>query len=232
MTEKSEEPYRKRGALIAVAAVAGILAGTAAVYVSGLSDSNVSLSVADCANALAAAKRAAPFARGEVAAFRVAREADSLDGIAFLAPDGKPTDIAAFAGKTLLVNLWATWCVPCRAEMPTLDRLARQRNGDDFAVMAVDLDVSDAAKRAPGFLQEIGVENLPFYSDPSLGVLNAVKKRGIAIGLPTTILVDAKGCRIGVLEGPAVWDSPDAKALLDAAGGRTPAPTDAKAPLT
>src|SRR5258706_15797868 len=101
MSETSEEPYRKRGALIAVAAVAGILAGVGAVYVSALSEGNVSLSVADCADALQAAQRAAPFARGEVAAFRVARSADSLGDLAFTPPDGRPTDIAAFAGKAL-----------------------------------------------------------------------------------------------------------------------------------
>jgi thiol-disulfide isomerase/thioredoxin len=225
-------PYRQRGALIALAAVAGIGAGTAAVYVSALYESNAPLPSVDCGNALAAAARAAPFAKGEVAAFRTAKTGDPLEDLVFTGPDGRPTGLAAFSGKTLLVNLWATWCVPCRAEMPTLDRLAKERNGADFAVLAVDVDdVAEAAKRAPAFLQEIGVENLPFYSDPSLGMLNAVKKRGIAIGLPTTLLVDPKGCRIGVLEGPAVWDSADARALLDAAAGMQPA-SPAQGPLT
>src|SRR4051812_39932692 len=103
MAVTTEKTYRKRGALIAGAGAAGVVAGTAAVYVSGLSDSNVSLSAADCADALQAAKRAGPFARGEVAAFRVATAPDSLDDLGFVGPDGKPTDIAAFAGKTLLV---------------------------------------------------------------------------------------------------------------------------------
>jgi thiol-disulfide isomerase/thioredoxin len=202
-----------------LAAAAGILAGTAAVYVSGLDDGNVSLSAARCADALSAAARAGPFAKGEVAAFRVARKGDVLDDLIFYGPDGQMTGIGRFAGKTVLINLWATWCVPCRAEMPTLDRLAAARSGDDFTVVAVDLDVSDAAKRAPGFLADIGVRNLAFYSDPSLGVLSAVKRRGLSIGLPTTLLIDPKGCRIGVLEGPAEWDSPDARALIDAAVG-------------
>jgi thiol-disulfide isomerase/thioredoxin len=198
-----------------------MLAGTAAVYVSGLDPGNEGLFAAECAGALAAAARAAPWAKGEVAAFRVARSGDLMDDLMFYAPDGQRTGIAAFAGKTLLVNFWATWCVPCRAEMPTLDRLAAARSGDDFAVIAVDLDVSDAARRAPAFLAEIGVRNLAFYSDPSLAVLSAVKRRGLAIGLPTTLLIDPNGCRIGVMEGPAEWDSPDARALIDAAVGNS-----------
>jgi thiol-disulfide isomerase/thioredoxin len=219
----SEGPDRKRGGLIAVAAVAGVLAGTVAVYVSSLQEGNVALSVADCADALAAAARAAPLARGEVAAFRVAKSADPLGDLSFMAPDGKPTSIGDFAGKTVLINFWATWCVPCRAEMPTLDRLAGERNSGTFAVIAVDVDLPTAAARAPAFLDEIGVKNLPLYSDTTLAVLNSIKKRGLAIGLPTTLLIDPKGCRIGVIEGPAEWASADAKALLDAAGGGLPA---------
>ena len=165
----SEAPVRTRGGLIAVAAAAGVLAGTVAVYVSQSGDGNVALTTADCAEALKAAARAAPFAKGEVAAFRVAKAADPLDDLRFLGPDGQSTGIGDLAGKTLLVNFWATWCIPCRAEMPTLDRLAKARNGDDFQVIAIDLDVSDAARRAPAFLADIGVEHLPFYSDPSLG---------------------------------------------------------------
>jgi thiol-disulfide isomerase/thioredoxin len=215
----NDAPTRKRGALIAVAAAAGVLAGTAAVYVSGLDPGNESLSAAECTEALAAAERAAPLAKGEVAAFRVAKTGDLMDDLRFYGPDGQLTGIRGFAGKTLLVNLWATWCVPCREEMPMLDRLAAARSGDDFAVVTIDLDVSDAARRAPAFLEEIGVRNLAFYSDPSLAVLSAVKRRGLAIGLPTTLLIDPKGCRIGVMEGPAVWDSPDARALIEAAIG-------------
>ncbi len=226
----SDAPIQKRGTLIAVAAVAGILAGTAAVYVSGLRNGNEELLATECAEALKAAARVGPYAKGEVAAFRVAKQGDILDDLLFQEPDGDLTGIRQMAGKVLLVNLWATWCVPCRAEMPTLDRLAGARNGNDFQVVAVDVDVSDAAKRAPAFLEEIGVKNLAFYSDPSLAILNAVKKRGLAIGLPTTLLVAANGCRIGVLEGPAEWDSPDALALIDAAIGKPARPAPAGAP--
>jgi len=140
---------RGRGGLIAIAAVAGVLAGTAAVYVSRSADGNAALTAVNCADALAAAKRVAPLAKGEVAAFRPAKAGDALTDLVFLGPDGERASLSAFAGKTVLVNLWATWCVPCRAEMPTLNRLQAERAGNDFAVVAIDLDVGEAARRAP-----------------------------------------------------------------------------------
>jgi thiol-disulfide isomerase/thioredoxin len=213
----SDVSVRNRGGLIVVAAVLGALAGTVAVYVSETSSGNDEVTAAQCADALKLARTANSLARGEVAAFRASDTADSLGDLSFMGPDGKPTGLGAFAGKTVLLNFWATWCIPCRSEMPTLDHLAAERGGKDFAVVAVDLDVAEAAKSAPQFLSDVGATHLSFYSDPTLGVLNAIKKRGLAIGLPTTLLVDPNGCRIGVMEGPAVWDSPDAKALLDAA---------------
>jgi thiol-disulfide isomerase/thioredoxin len=213
MTEMRKRP---RGLVLLVAAIGGILAGTVAVYVRGSGNSNGGALAATCADALAAAKRVAPLAKGEVAAFRVADVAERFDDLVFKAPDGSDTSLAAFAGQLVLVNLWATWCVPCRAEMPALDRLQSSMGGKGFTVAAVNLDVKNP-ERAKDFLGEIGVANLTFYSDPSLGVFNALKRRGLAFGLPTTLLVDGKGCRIGIVEGPAAWDSNEAKALIGAA---------------
>ncbi len=213
MTETRKRP---RGLVLLVAAIAGILAGTVAVYVRGSANSNGGALAATCADALAAAKRVTPLVKDEVAAFRPAETAERFDDLAFKAPDGSDTSLAAFAGRVVLVNLWATWCVPCRAEMPTLDRLQSSMGGSTFTVAAVNLDVT-RPERAKEFLGEIGVTNLAFYSDPSLAVFNALKRRGLAFGLPTTLLVDGKGCRIGVMEGPAAWDSDEAKALIGAA---------------
>jgi thiol-disulfide isomerase/thioredoxin len=209
---------RTRRAIVAIgiAAVAGLIAGTVAVYVRGSGNGNDAAVAVNCADALAAAKRIAPLATGEVAAFRVADAPERLDDLVFKGPDGAASGLAAFRGKVVLVNLWATWCVPCRAEMPALDRLQAAMGSDAFTVAAVNVDVR-APERAVAFLDEIGVKNLAFYSDPTLGVLNALKRRGLAIGLPTTLLVDGKGCRIGIIEGPAAWDSPEAKALIRAA---------------
>ncbi len=210
---------RRRGAaLLGVAAVAGILAGAVAVYVRESTHGNGATTQAsvDCAGAVATAARLSPLAQGQVAAFRPTDQPDLVRNLAFQAPDGSATSLAAFAGKTVLVNLWATWCVPCRAEMPALDRLEGALGSDTFSVVAVNVDQNNP-ERARGFLKEIGVSRLAFYADPSFAIFNELKKRGLALGLPTTILVDGKGCRIGGIEGPAEWDSQDAKALIKAA---------------
>ncbi len=204
--------------MLGVAAVAGMLAGAIAVYVKVSADGNGAGGEAAvaCAGAVEAAARLAPLAKGEMAAFRPVDKPDLVTDLAFQAPDGSQTGLKAFAGKTVLVNLWATWCVPCRAEMPALDRLEGALGSDTFSVVAVNVDQNNP-ERARDFLKEIGVAKLAFYADPSFAIFNALKKRGLALGLPTTILVDGKGCRIGGVEGPAEWDSEDAKALVEAA---------------
>lgn len=215
-----DTPVRQRRAVVVLAgaALAGVLAGAVAVYVMASQERNGDVAAnAGCDAAVAAGTRAAPFAKGQVAAFRVATEPQSLADLAFTDPEGKPVTLAGL-GKASLVNIWATWCVPCRAEMPTLDRLQAAMGGDGFAVVPVNIDLN-ANERAKAFLAEIGVANLPFYSDPSGKLFQDLKRRGLAIGLPTTILVDGKGCRVGVLEGPAEWDSDDARALIKAAAG-------------
>jgi len=211
---------KRRGLMIlGAAAVAGMIAGTVAVYVSGSGNGNApgeDVAAVDCSGALATGERIAPLTTGEVAAFRVADKPDPVRDLVFKTPDGEDTDLSAFAGKTVLLNLWATWCVPCREEMPALDRLQGALGGNDFQVVAVNVDVKNP-ERAQAFLDEIGVSQLAFYSDPSMAIFNAMKKRGLAFGLPSTILVDGKGCRIGGVEGPAEWDSEEAKALIEAA---------------
>lgn len=206
---------RRRGLLLlAIAAVAGIAAGAVAVYVRETGNSNVAS--AECPGAAVRSAALEPLARGEVAAFQVAEIPRSFRDLGFNAPDGSPTTVAALSGKTLLVNLWATWCVPCRAEMPALDRLEAELGSDTFEVVAVNVDVG-AEERARDFLEEIGVANLDFYADPKLATFNTLKGQGLAFGLPTTLLVDETGCGLGVMSGPAEWDSDDAKALVRAA---------------
>ena len=205
---------RKRRPL-ALAAVAGALAGALAVYFMVGGDGNPMVS-ADCAHAVDIAKRLAPLAHGEVAAFQVANPPEKIDELGFKGPDGADLTLASFAGKTVLINLWATWCVPCRREMPTLDRLQAAKGGGTFQVVAVNLDLNNS-ERARAFLSDTGIENLAFYADPTNSILAKLKKRGLAFGLPTTLLFDAKGCRLGVMTGPAEWDSTDADGLIAAA---------------
>jgi thiol-disulfide isomerase/thioredoxin len=116
----------------------------------------------------------------------------------------------------LLVNLWATWCAPCRHEMPALDELQREMGGEDFEVVAVNVETGDDAK-PKAFLDEIGVDSLAFYRDNTVGLFNELKRRNLALGLPVTLLIDEEGCLLAHMNGPAEWASEDAKALIRAA---------------
>ena len=131
------------------------------------------------------------------------------DGVTFNDKAGQAVGLDQFGGKVVLLNLWATWCAPCRKEMPDLDRLQADLGGDRFEVVAVSLDRGSADK-ARAFLNEIGVKRLRFFHDPEakLGF------KLMAIGMPTTLLIDAKGREIGRLVGPAEWHSEDAKKLI------------------
>ena len=125
---------------------------------------------------------------------------------------GKPVDLAAFRGKVVLVNLWATWCAPCRAEMPALDRLQAALGGADFQVVAIAEDTGGMAK-VKSYLASVGAGHIVPYVDTSLESAHAFD----VIGLPTSLLIDRQGRVIGRLVGPAAWDQPAAKALIEAA---------------
>ncbi len=153
---------------------------------------------------------------GEVAAFQIADRPASLSSLAFADADGAPVTFDAFSGKTVLFNLWATWCVPCRVEMPYLDTLQAELGGDAFQVVPVSVDLGSAEK-PKAFYAEIGLQNLPFYHDGDIATLDTLKKAGIAFGLPATVLADGEGCVLGWLNGPAEWAGDDAKRLVRAA---------------
>ncbi|TPJ78332.1 TlpA disulfide reductase family protein [Mesorhizobium sp. B2-6-2] len=211
--------------LILAALVAGVLAGAVAVYVSESGSGNnapekaVAVAGKDdaaCAAKADRAKQVAAKAVGQIAALQPADPPQSLKSLAFNGPDGKPMTIADHAGKTVLLNLWATWCAPCRAEMPALDALQKEKGSKEFEVIAVNVDTGDDAKPKK-FLKEIGVETLGFYRDPTIALFNEAKTRGLALGLPVTMLIDADGCLIAHMNGPAEWSSPDAKRLVEGA---------------
>jgi thiol-disulfide isomerase/thioredoxin len=172
-----------------------------------------------CAAAAALAPALDALAKGEVAAFAVAKQPEPMTGIAFNGPDGAPTDLSAFKGKTLLVNLWATWCVPCRQEMAALDRLQAALGSDAFEVVAINVDTS-RLDRPKALLAELGVKHLKFYADPKADVFFHLKQGGELLGLPTSYIVDKAGCVLGQISGPAAWDSPEALALARRASGQ------------
>ena len=124
--------------------------------------------------------------------------------------------VAAWQGKTVLVNLWATWCVPCRREMPALQGLQEKLGGPNFEVVAINIDTRDPEKPRT-FLQEANLTRLGYFNDQKAKVFQDLKSIGRALGMPTSVLVDPKGCEIATIAGPAQWDSDDAIKLITAA---------------
>jgi thiol-disulfide isomerase/thioredoxin len=210
-------PARSRLIPILAAAVLILAAAGAVLYGIGKPDSKeAAADTAKCAASLDLASKLKPLVHGEIAALNLNSAPKSLPDLTFNGPDGEKTSLAAFKGRLVLFNLWATWCVPCRQEMPSLDRLEANLGSDAFEVVAVNMDTSRLDK-AKGFFGEIGVEKLGFYADPKADVFQVMKQKGGIMGLPTTILVGKDGCEIGTMAGPAKWDSPEAAALITAA---------------
>jgi thiol-disulfide isomerase/thioredoxin len=201
--------------LVAGAMAAGALAGLAGVYGIGGFQRNAQADPA-CRPAVEIAKRIAPFAHGEVAAVTVAAEPFRVPSLTFADAQGRRRSLDEWRGRTLLLNLWATWCVPCRKEMPALDALAGKLAGPGFDVVAVNIDTRDPEKPR-AWLNEVGVTRLSYYADPSANVFQDLKVAGRAFGMPTTLLIDPQGCEIGTIAGPAEWASDDAVKLIEAA---------------
>lgn len=218
MTEQPANPSLNR-AIVALAALAFVAVG-ALLYVKSSPGEKKPPNPA-CAAAAARAPALEALAKGEVAAFAVAKQPEPMQSLVFNGPDGAPTDLSAFKGKTALVNIWATWCVPCRQEMPALDRLQGALGGDKFEVVAINVDTS-RLERPKALLAELGVKNLKFYADPKADVFFRLKQGGELLGLPTSYIVDPAGCALGQMSGPAAWDSPEALALARRASGQEP----------
>jgi thiol-disulfide isomerase/thioredoxin len=131
-----------------------------------------------------------------------------LPAIFFQDDQGKTGTLADLKGKVVVLNLWATWCVPCRKEMPSLDRLQAALGGPDFTVAPVSIDggIATVAK----FYAEIGIHALPMYFDTSG---QSLRELG-AVGLPTTLILDRAGEEIARVIGPAEWDTPEVAEFL------------------
>jgi thiol-disulfide isomerase/thioredoxin len=213
-TGPAPQKPRARIALIAAVVLGVAMAGLAGVYgIGGLTRNPVE---AACQPASDVAKRLAPLARGEVAAVAVATAPRRLPNLSFRDAGGTEKNLADWRGRTVLFNLWATWCVPCRKEMPALDALQAKLGGPAFEVVAVNIDTRDPAKPR-AWLKDVGIEGLGYYADPSAKVFQDLKAAGKAFGMPTTLLIDQAGCELGALAGPAEWASPDAVKLVEAA---------------
>jgi thiol-disulfide isomerase/thioredoxin len=152
-----------------------------------------------------------PLATGAMTTFVYKPQPEALPDIRFLNGSGGAVSLSSFRGKVVLLNVWATWCAPCREEMPALDRLQAALGSDKFQVVALAVDKS-AVEGARKFLADIKTEKLEPFADPTAKEGTQLK----VIGMPTSILIDAEGREIGRLIGPAHWDSPEAKRLIEA----------------
>jgi thiol-disulfide isomerase/thioredoxin len=227
MTEPPAAPVfkvRRPAGAIVLGCVILAVAALAGVY--GIARHSSNPAAAACAGALTTAAHVAPLARGEVAALAAARSPFLVPDLAFKDKTGRERTLADWRDRTVLLNLWATWCVPCRKEMPALDALQSDLGGPQFEVVAINIDTRDPEKPL-AFLKEVGVTHLAYYADPSAKVFQELKLAGKAFGMPTTLIVNGAGCEIGEMAGPAEWASADGLALVRAAiagdGGSTAA---------
>jgi thiol-disulfide isomerase/thioredoxin len=141
-----------------------------------------------------------------------AAEPKELAPVTFQDEAGRSKSLADWKGKVVLVNLWATWCAPCKLEMPSLSRLQAQLGGADFAVLPISLD-RQGVELPRKFLTSSNLGNLPLLIDPTAGLAGKLD----AIGLPASIILDREGREIARLLGPAEWDSAPAMEVIRAA---------------
>ena len=198
-----------------VAVLIGAVIGSAGLYGIGGLKRNAAGDSA-CRPAVDLAQKLAPLAHGEIAALTMATAPLRLPDLTFEDADGKPRKLSDWRGRIVLVNLWATWCVPCRKEMPALESLQTRLGGPDFEVVAVNIDTRDPEKPR-NFLKEANLTRLGYFTDPKAKVFQDLKAISRALGMPTSVLVDGEGCEIATLAGPAEWSSDDAIRLITAA---------------
>ncbi len=207
MSDQPPLPKPDRSLVYVWVAALSALAALAEIYVTLGRPDNQSP-----ATGVEPAKAAAhPLATGAMTTFVFKPSPKPLPDIQFVNETGEAQSLEGLRGKVVLLNVWATWCAPCREEMPGLDLLQAALGSDKFEVVALAVDKGGIAA-AKKFLANIKADRLAVYADPTA-------KEGTrlnVIGMPTTILVDAEGREIGRLIGPAKWDSPEARRLIEA----------------
>jgi thiol-disulfide isomerase/thioredoxin len=203
----------RRLPLVVGTVLIGAIVGWTGLWIGGLSGTRGDPA---CRGAVDIARKIAPLAHGEVAALTMAATPLRLPDLVFEDADGKPRKLSEWRGKTVLVNLWATWCVPCRKEMPALEGLQTRLEGPNFEVVAINIDTRDPEK-PKNFLKAANLTRLGFFNDEKAKVFQDLKSIGRALGMPTSVLVDGQGCEIATIAGPAEWDSDDAIKLVTAA---------------
>ncbi|MCF4099413.1 TlpA family protein disulfide reductase [Maritalea mediterranea] len=212
------KPARKKGLSIG-AAIAIVVAIATAVWVSNGNNGGNGTAVADSCPANPEVQTALDEkAIGDLAAVQVTAKGARYDEISFIHENGDEVGFSAFEGNVTLVNFWATWCAPCRAEMPELEALQKDYGDKGFTVATINLDIGDdGLAKAKKFMDEEDLSELPLHRDPTFEAFEVLKKRGVALGLPATLVLGPDGCEWGVLAGPAAWHGDDAKAFVEKA---------------
>ena len=145
----------------------------------------------------------------EAGSAKPANDTRNKPDIRFQDETGRTRSLADFFGRYVLVNIWATWCAPCRKEMPSLDALQRAMNDAPFDVVAISID-TEGVPAARKFYQDIGLRTLKIYTDTTSGVVSSLAVTGI----PTSILIDGSGREMWRIAGPVAWDKPEVVARL------------------
>lgn len=211
MTEPARVPLSRR-TRASLAALGLLVAVSAAFVLYGRVGGRGNAAPDFCAESAVLSERGASLYRGDIAAMRAVNPPRPMPAFAFASPEGSKT-LADFKGRIVLFNLWATWCVPCREEMPALDRLEAERGSQNFTVLALNMDTRNT-ERVPQWLDDNNIKKLARYTDAEGKAFQALRKDGLVTGLPTTLLIGRDGCLIGAMSGPAKWDGADALALI------------------
>jgi thiol-disulfide isomerase/thioredoxin len=192
-----------------------LVAGLAGLSAFALYGKNPVRNSADAQCQVSPTQRAAlkSLVRGEIAALNVFSTPKPLPDLTFNGSEGQMLTLKHWRGRHVLLNLWATWCAPCRKEMPALDALQQQLGGPQFEVVAVNIDTRNLDKPKI-WLDENKIQNLRFYADFEAKIFQDLKRLGLATGMPTTLVINPEGCVVAGLNGPAEWASADAIAFL------------------
>jgi thiol-disulfide isomerase/thioredoxin len=206
MTSDHPEAKAQKSALPFVLA---FIVGVLGVYWFNSAPRKEETPVAASAPATGALSKA--YATGAVAGVIVHDKRKDIPAFSFAGADGAFADLSKWKGRVVLLNLWATWCTPCRKEMPDLADLQKQLGGAEFEVVTLSIDQKGYDASA-AFLKEIGATNLALYVDPTMKAMGPLQ----AIGLPATILIDRQGKEAARILGPAKWNAPEAVAMVKA----------------
>ncbi|WP_025897615.1 TlpA family protein disulfide reductase [Sneathiella glossodoripedis] len=146
---------------------------------------------------------------GEMKNITIASNPEPLKDFSFVNENGETLNLSEFKGKTILLNFWATWCAPCKKEMPSIDRLQGELGSDEFEVVAISHDIQ-GIERVKKFLKALKIKNLAPYNDKTL---KSGRAAGV-FGLPATLIINKEGLEVARLVGPAEWDSEEAVKLI------------------